>query len=397
MSRSETWLRVVRAVACALCVTVAAREASAATVRTVPRGASDSPPKSAAPFSPARLDSIERLIRSFMTAQHVPGLSIAIVTDGRLVWSHGYGLADLENGVRATDSTVYRSGSIGKTMTATAAMQLVEVGKLDTTADMRNYCAAFPVKRWVVTPLDLLRHTSGIRHYGGPKDDAEQYSTIHYRSVSEALAPFKDDTLAFEPGTRWLYTTYGYDVLGCVIEGASGMPFLDYMRTQVWEPAGMMLTRDDDPSAIVPHRAAGYAMYGGVFQRARMADMSNRMPAGCYLTTVDDIARFAEAMLANRLVQAGTFQRMITPTHLPSGEALSYGLGWGVEAEPWHDDWYVFHGGSSPGVSGALTVMPRHRFAVVYLTNLEDIPGQARGDLSEDLTRLVLGFGPRTP
>ena len=159
----------------------------------------------------------------------------------------------------------------------------------------------------------------------------------------------------------------------------------------------MMVTRDDDPLAIVPHRAAGYAMVSGVIRRARMADMSNRMAAGCYLTTVDDLAKFVEAMLANRLVRADTFQRMTTPTHMRVGEQPSYGLGWGVETEPWHDDTYVFHGGSSPGASGVLTVMPRHRFAVVFLTNLEDIPGEARSNLAEDITRLVLGFGPRTP
>jgi CubicO group peptidase (beta-lactamase class C family) len=349
------------------------------------------------PLSPARVDSIDRLVKRFMVAQRVPGLSMAIVLDGRLAWSKGYGFADLENRVAASDSTMFRCASMGKTMTATAAMQLVEAGRLDTTADMRTYCAAFPSKRWVITPLQLLEHTSGIRHYGGPHDDDEQYSTIHYASVSAALAPFKDDTLAFQPGTRWLYSTYGYDVLGCVIEGASGMPLLDYMRSHVWQPAGMMLTRDDDPRAIVPRRASGYAMAGGRVQRARMADMSNRMAAGCYLTTVDDLAKFIVAVLDHRLVSAATFQRMIAPTRVPEGEQPSYGMGWGVETEPWHDDWYVFHGGSSPGVSGALTVMPRHRFAVVFITNLEDIPGQARGDLAEDVTRLVLGFGPRRP
>ena len=314
-----------------------------------------------------------------MTEQHVPGLSIAVVSDGRLAWSKGYGMADLENHVKAADSTAYRSASIGKTMTATAAMELVEDGRLDLGADMRTYCPAFPAKRWVISPLDLLRHTSGIRHYGGPRDDEEQYSTTRYRTVADALAPFKDDSLLFQPGTRYSYSTYGFDALGCVIEGASGTPFLDYMRTHVWEPASMRATRDDDPSAIVPNRASGYTRVHGDVQRARMADVSNRLPAGGYLTTVLDMAKFIEAMLANHLVNAETFHRMITPTRLPSGEVVSYGLGWGVEPDLWKDDSYVFHGGSSPGASGMLVLMPRHRFGLIYFTNLEDIPGEARG------------------
>ena len=345
----------------------------------------------------AQIDSIGRLVENFLVAQHVPGFSVAVVMNGRPVWSHGYGFADLENRVPATDSTVYRTASIGKTMTATGAMQLVEAGKLDLNADIREYCPAFPAKKWKITPLDLLRHTSGIRHYGGPHDQDEQYSMIHYASVEDALAPFKDDSLQFQPGTKWLYSTYGYCVLGCVIEGAAGVPYLDYIKSHVWAPAGMKLTRDDDPAAIVPHRAAGYSLDHGVVRRARVSDITNRLPAGGFITTVDDLAKFAAANLANQLVKGETFARMITPTRLPSGDTLSYGMGWGVETEPWHEDSYLFHGGSTAGVSGVLVMMPRHRFAVAILTNLEDIPGEKRGELSEDITRLLLGFAPRQP
>jgi CubicO group peptidase (beta-lactamase class C family) len=157
----------------------------------------------------------------------------------------------------------------------------------------------------------------------------------------------------------------------------------------------MRATRDDDPAAIVPHRAAGYALSDGKLRRARMADMSNRMAAGCFLTTAEDLAAFAVAMIENRLVTPGTFEQMTTPLKLPSGELVEYGKGFGVETELWHEDQWVFHGGSSPGVSGFFAIMPKHRFAVLYITNLEDIPGPARGDLGEDVARLVLGFGPR--
>jgi serine beta-lactamase-like protein LACTB len=347
----------------------------------------------AAELPQAKIDAVQRLVAQFMSDHGVPGLSIVIVVDGEMKWSGGYGMADIENKVPARTTTAYRSASIGKTMTAAAAMRLVEEGKLTLEGDVRDYCPTFPAKQWPVSPWNLLTHTSGIRHYGGPHDQAEQLSTVHYDSVAAALAPFKDDPLLFEPGTRFQYSTYGFDVLGCVVEGASGKPFLTYMRTHVWDPGGMLATRDDDPAAIVPNRAAGYTLAGGQLRNAPMVDVSNRLPAGGYLTTVLDLGRFVEALLAGRLVRDATFQRMTTPAKLSDGQAIGYGLGWGVEIEEWHGDRWVFHGGSSPGASGFIALMPKHRFAVAFLTNLDELPG--RSELAEDIARLVLDFTPR--
>lgn len=347
----------------------------------------------AAEIPHSKTRAVERLVKAFMVKEGVPGLSIAIVADGELKWAKGYGMADVENRVPAKATTAYRTASIGKTMTATAAMELVEQGTLDLRADIRDYCPAFPAKQWKITPLNLLTHTSGIRHYGGSRDQEEQFSTTHYQSVADALRPFKDDPLLFEPGTKYQYSTYGYDVLGCVVEGAAKTPFLTYMRTRVWEPAGMASTREDDPAAVVPNRAAKYTRSGGALRNAPAIDMSNRLPAGGYLTTAVDLGKFAVALLGNRLLSAESFRKMIVPTVLPDGRAVPYGLGWGVELEEWHGDRWLFHGGSSPGASGILVIMPAHGFAVAFLTNLDELPG--RSELAEDIARLILGFPPR--
>jgi CubicO group peptidase (beta-lactamase class C family) len=333
---------------------------------------------------------IESAIATYMAANHVPGLSVALVIDGRPAWSRGFGQADIENAVPATAATAYRSASIGKTMTATAAMRLVEAGKLDLDADIRRYCPAFPAKRWTITVRQLLSHQSGIRHYGGPRDREEQASTVHYANVVDAMAPFKVDPLQFQPGTRYLYSTYGYDVLGCVMQGAAGAPFLDVMRTQLWEPAAMHATRDDDPAALIDRRASGYALVDGTLRNAQHVDMSNRMPAGGYVTTVDDLARFEASLLDGTLVAPKTLKQMLAPSVLADGTPVPYGLGWGMELERWHDDTWAFHGGSSPGASGMVALMPAHRFGVVILANLEDLPG--RNELVERITRNALGF-----
>jgi serine beta-lactamase-like protein LACTB, mitochondrial len=137
---------------------------------------------------------------------------------------------------------VYRSGSIGKTITATGAMQLVEQGKLNLDKPIQDYCPAFPKKQWTLTTRQLLAHMGGVRHYGGPHDKEEQTGTIHYSGVTEALAPFKDDPLLFQPGTKFSYSTYGYGVVGCVVEGAAHISFMEYcLRSERtcgdWMPA----------------------------------------------------------------------------------------------------------------------------------------------------------------
>jgi CubicO group peptidase (beta-lactamase class C family) len=118
--------------------------------------------------------------------------------------------------------------------------------------------------------------------------------------------------------------------------------------------------------------------------------MSNRMAAGGYVTTVIDLSRFAATVMAGRLVRDETFRTMTQPTVLPNGEKVGYGLGWGMELEQWHDDTWTFHGGSSPGVSGILALMPRYKFSVAILANLEELPD--RSDFAADIARVVLRF-----
>lgn len=199
--------------------------------------------------------AINGLVTSYVSDHHVPGLSVAVIDRGRVILTKGYGLADVENSVPATADTIYRIASISKSITATAAMKLVEAGKLDLDAPIQRYCQDFPKKPWPITARELLSHQSGIRDY---RNEEESINTRHYASIKEALTQFASDPLEFEPGTKMQYTSYGYIVLGCVIEGASGTSYDRYMHQAIFEPALMPATRLDDVFAIIPHRARGY-------------------------------------------------------------------------------------------------------------------------------------------
>ncbi|MGD2069265.1 MAG: serine hydrolase domain-containing protein, partial [Gemmatimonadota bacterium] len=165
------------------------------------------------------------------------------------------------------------------------------------------------------------------------------------------------------------------------------------MAEHVFGPAGMTHTRDDDPAAIVPHRAAGYVT--GPDRRlrnSRAVDMSSKLPAGGSITTVEDLARFAVAVVQHRLVRAETLELMLEPVRLTDGRTVGYGLGWGLfPGETWYGEREAFHGGGTPTVSGMLYVLPDRRFAVAILANLEGVT--ERTALAADIARVVLDLG----
>src|SRR6266550_277966 len=318
---------------------------------------------------------IDAAITALMASKHIPGLSVAIVSDNQLRWQSGYGMADLENSVPAKAATVYRTASVAKPITAVAVMQLVEKGKLDLDVPIQKYVPTFPTKPWPITTRQLLGHLSGIRNYKQNEFPNQADSTRFYSSLTEALSMFKDDPLDFEPGTKYSYTTYGYTLLGTVIEGASRMSYVDYMRENVFRPAKMNHTQADNVYDLIPNRARGYhpRVYGkfdGNLRNADLADTSYKIPAGGFVSTVEDLANFAIAVQNGVLIMKETFEQMSTPQKTREGKATAYGLGWYLDGVGDRKG-LVWHGGVQPGVTNMLFILPKERFALVILTNLE--------------------------
>ncbi len=193
-------------------------------------------------IEPGKRQEMEAAIAKFMGANHIPGISVALVENGAEDWSAGFGKADLENSVPATAQTLFRLASISKSITGTAAMLLWQQGKLDLDAPVQKYCPAFPQKDAPITTREVLGHLAGIRAYKSwTQDDVEYGNTRHFAdTVQSGLDFFKNDPLISKPGTEFHYTTEGFTLAGCVIEGASGEKYVEYVRSHV------LLTRGDD-------------------------------------------------------------------------------------------------------------------------------------------------------
>ncbi|MDX1741314.1 MAG: serine hydrolase domain-containing protein, partial [Rhodothermales bacterium] len=174
----------------------------------------------------AARQSNHRLMKEIMLRTDVPGMSAAVGVDGDVVWAAGYGFADLEHGAPVTEETLFRIGSVSKPLTAAAVGLLIQEGALDLDVPVQSYLPDYPTRRWPITTREVAGHIAGIRHY---RDD-EFLSGDRYETVTDGLEIFKNDTLLFEPGERFSYSSYGWNLVSAVVEAVAEQPFLDLMQ-----------------------------------------------------------------------------------------------------------------------------------------------------------------------
>lgn len=316
-----------------------------------------------------QIASIDSTISTMMAKYQVPGVSVAVAKGSVIVWSKGYGKVDLENDVPAKPTTVYRLASVSKSITAVAVMQLVEKGKIDLDVPIQKYVPSFPQKKYPITTRQLLGHLSGVRHYSGE----DEFNMKEYGSLSESLEIFQNDTLLHKPETRLTYTTYGYVLLGVIVEAASGISFTDYLQKNIFKPAGMTESSADEPLEIIHQRTRFYDVDDGKLHNARYINSSFRWPGGGLLSSAEDLARFLMALQHGKLLQRVTLQQMTTSLKTTDGKSTHYGLGWIVGLSQ-HPE-VIWHGGVQPGATTAIAMIPQKDLSVVVLTNLGTLGG----------------------
>jgi CubicO group peptidase (beta-lactamase class C family) len=330
-----------------------------------------------------------------MSSTHVPGISVAVVENGDFEWASGFGFADLENNVPASEHTLFRLGSISKPLTATGAMELWEQGRLDLDAPVQKYCPAFPQKSAPITTRLVIGHLSGIRHYkSSSQDDPELGNTKHFENpIQVGLDFFKNDPLLSEPGKQFHYSTQGYTLVGCVMEGASGAKYVDFMLQNVFAPAGMDETQADNRFRIIPYRTRFYQKTkDGTVENADFLDSSYKIPGGGWLSSADDMARFEVAILSDKLIKPASRDLMWTPLKPAEGKPNGYALGWGTFTE--NGIRYVGHSGGQQGTSTDFLIAPEKRAGVVVLTNMEGINPN---ELSKEILQILLGTAEAAP
>ena len=343
-----------------------------------------------------------RLVHAFMAERGIPGTSVAVGVDGRIVWSEGFGYSDVELGVPVTPLTKFRGGSTSKPMTQAAASLLKEEGRMDFDVPVQRYVPSFPEKGHVITPRHLMAHTSGIRHY--PPEGNEFHSATHYEDIVEALEIFENDPLLFEPGTAESYSTYGANLLGAAVQGAAGEDFLAVLHEYVFAPLGMLSTVGDHTDRIILHRTGFYertnrrphyhlrqSSWGdgtglGELLNAPYVDNSNKWAGGGLLTTPEDLVRFGSAHLRPGFLTAESLTEILTPGRTENGEVQNRGLNWSIETDD-EGRRVISHGGGGVGSNSSLRVYLEEGVVVAIQANLSQ---SNPGVLSEPIAELFI-------
>ncbi|WP_319590706.1 serine hydrolase domain-containing protein [uncultured Draconibacterium sp.] len=293
------------------------------------------------------------------------GWTATVSVNNEIVLSKGFGLANYEQQVPVyPEKTKFRIGSISKALTAAGLGILIEEGKIDLDAPVQKYVPDFPEKKYEITTRQVAGHLAGIRHYNGN----EFLSSKYYPTVKDGLTIFMNDTLLFEPGTQYSYSSYGFNLLSAVMEGASGQEFLHFMQTRVFDPLGMTETTAERMDSLILFRAGYYDMNNGKVINAPFVDNSYKWAGGGFISTSEDLVRFGNGMLNNTLFSEEVKQQLITPQTLANGETTEYGMGFFSGIDEFGRSYYGHAGGSVGGCSN-LIIYPKEKMVVAVITN----------------------------
>ena len=313
-------------------------------------------------FPSARGDQVADFVNGYLKKKQIPGCAILVRKDGEIVHSAGYGIANLEHGVKVTPKTVFQSGSVGKQFTAMAVMMLVEQGKLSLGDPVSKFLKA-PSSWSKITIRHLLTHTSGLGDY------PEKFSLQKDYSEDDLLKMVMAQPLEFGPGEKWSYSNLGYLTLGVVIHKVTGEFYGDFLQRRIFKPLGMNDTRIINEEEIIPNRAAGYRLKNGVLKNQEWVSPSlNTTADGSLYFTIEDMAKWDEALEKQALVRPASYQQMWTSAKLNDGTDAGYGFGWSL-GQNGLGHRLIEHGGAWQGFSTYIGRHPDDHLSVVVLCN----------------------------
>ena len=312
----------------------------------------------------AQSDKIDEYVRAEMKKQRITGVSVAVVQDGKVVKTQGYGIANVELNVPAKPETVYKIGSVSKQFIATGAMLLIEDGKLALTDHISKYLEGTPDTWKEITIRHVLTHTSGLVR------EAPGFNPLKVQADADLIRTAFTVPLNFAPGAKWEYCNLGYFILAEIITRVSGKPWGEFLEERVFKPAEMNATRTTTVSDIVPNRATGYFFKANLLQNA--PEYLALRPSGAFLSTVLDLAKWDALLYTDRILKRSTREEMWKPAadtgaKTDEGTSVQYGFGWFIGSSRGHR--LVYHGGSLPGFRAHLLRYVDDKLTIVVLTN----------------------------
>lgn len=305
---------------------------------------------------------IDAYIKAEMQRQQIPGLSLAVVRNGKIALIKSYGFSNVEHQVPVKPETVFQSGSMAKQFTATAVMMLVEEGRLSLDDKISKYLTDAPESWKSITVRHLLTHTAGMGDY--PPD----FDMRRDHTEDELLAITKSVPLAYQAGTKWDYSNLGYVILGILIRKVTGRFYGDFLAERVFRPLGMMTARVISEADIVPNRAAGYRIVKGELKNQEWVSPSTNTTAdGSFYFTILDLAKWDAGLYTDKPLKQSSLAQMWMPVRLDDGTRKAYGFGWHTDVM--HGRRIVYHGGAWQGFKSFIVRFPDDKLTIIFFAN----------------------------
>lgn len=318
-------------------------------------------------FTAARADWVDDYVNRQIKQRQIPGLSIAVLRDGKVVKAAGYGLANVELKVFATDETVYEIGSISKQFAAEAVMQLVEDGKIGLDDSIDKYLLNIPEAWRKITVRQLLNHTSGLKDW----TEIKEFSYRREYTPEEFINLLKAYPLGFQPNENWLYSNTNFPLLGVIVERASGKSYETFVTERIIKPLGFASIRFRHAEEVTPNRASGYVLSNGVLKNGEQYRPTLIAPSGGIAASAVDLAKWFEALLEGRLLKQTSLEQMLTPVRLNDGRMVNHGFA--IFKDAFNGHRMIFHHGSTVGGFGSVVrYFPKEKITLAIVGNLED-------------------------
>jgi CubicO group peptidase (beta-lactamase class C family) len=324
--------------------------------------------------SSVHADDVDAYVKLRMDKEHIPGLSLAVVKDAKVVKLKGYGISNLELNVPAVPDTVYEIGSISKQFTAAAVLVLVQENKIGLDDLVGKYIHESPETWKAIKVRHLLTHTSGLQRDGLPESGNGLFADYTEDELVQSAVALP---LLSAPGTKYSYGNLDYDLLAIIIERVSGESYGEFLQEHIFKPLGMTATRLKDRSSIVPNRAQAYLWDNNVLQRCDPQVSPTRyIGSGSLLSTVTDLAKWDASLYTDRVLNAASRKAMWTPTKLADGTVTTYGFGWEISSVKGHTN--LNHNGAMDGFVGDISRFMDDRLTVIVLTNQSGLSNTGR-------------------
>jgi len=319
---------------------------------------------------PVTGQSINKKIESYLKGLNPDDFSgvILVAQNDSIIQKRAYGLANIEYNIENQIDTKFNIASITKMITAVATLQLYEKGKIDLKTSIGKYLVDYPNKlvRDSVTAHQLLTHTSGHNN----NLDFWKNNNLDYQTVSDFAKLFENDTLLSKPGTKYDYSASGFVILGLLIENISGQNYYDYVRDNIFLPAGMENTTELEIDSIVSNKASGYTTFFGQSDTLKRNDyyLSKTSPAGFHYSTAEDLFKFSKALRNGMLLKKATTEIMFEP----KVKGYNTHLGYGIDIDQRYNQIIQGHSGGWYGIHCELMDFVDDNYTVVILSNIDD-------------------------